>query len=112
VLLRALVEVRVPLVPAVDALARLELGGVPIVTILSQPTGLPALFVRKRAKDHDTCRLAGGGEVSGRRLVIVEDVVSTGGPIIEATRELRKRGAESGAALCVIDRENGGPSNL
>ena len=65
-LLRAVVERLVPLVPAeVDALTGLELGGIPIVTMLSQLTGLPAVFVRKKAKDYGTCRLAEGGEVAG-----------------------------------------------
>ena len=50
--------------PDADALAGLELGGIPLVTILSQLSGLPALFVRKRAKEHGTCRLA-EGEVAG-----------------------------------------------
>lgn len=112
-LLRAVAEALVPLVPgSVDALAGLELGGIPIVTMLSQHTGLPALFVRKAAKEYGTRRLAEGGEVRGRRLVIVEDVVSTGGAIIDATRELRARGAEIATVLCVIDRETGGPANL
>ena len=112
-LLRAVAEALVPLVPgSVDALAGLELGGIPIVTMLSQHTGLPALFVRKAAKEYGTCRLAEGGEVRGRRLVIVEDVVSTGGAIIDATRELRARGAQIATVLCVIDRETGGAENL
>ena len=112
-LLRAVVERLVPLVPAeVDALTGLELGGIPIVTMLSRLTGLPAVFVRKKAKDYGTCRLAEGGEVVGRRLVIVEDVVSAGGAIIDATRELRQRGAVIGIVLCVIDRESVGSSNL
>ena len=88
VLLRAVVERLVPLVPAeVDALAGLELGGIPIVTMLSQLIGLSDVFVRKKAKGYGTCRLAEGGEVARRRLVIVEDVVSTGGAIIDATRD-------------------------
>ena len=87
-LLRAVVERLVPLVPAeVDALAGLELGGIPIVTMLSQLIGLSDVFVRKKAKGYGTCRLAEGGEVARRRLVIVEDVVSTGGAIIDATRD-------------------------
>jgi orotate phosphoribosyltransferase len=73
---------------------------------------LPVLFVRKVAKDYGTCRLAEGGDVSGRRLVIVEDVVSSGGAILDATRELRDRGAEIHDVLCVIDRETGGTANL
>jgi orotate phosphoribosyltransferase len=45
----------------VEALAGLQLGGVPLATALSLRTGLPALFVRKRAKSYGTCRLADGG---------------------------------------------------
>ena len=60
VLLRTIAEALAPLVPhGVDALAGLELGGVPIATMLSQVTGIPARFVRKEAKTYGTCRLAG-----------------------------------------------------
>src|SRR5688572_17864110 len=64
-----------PLIPQdVEALAGLELGGIPLVTLLAQVTGLPALFVRKSSKDYGTCRLVEGGAVAHRRLVIIEDV--------------------------------------
>lgn len=112
-LLRDIAQALRPLMPAeVDALAGLELGGVPIATILAQLTDLPVLFVRKQAKDYGTRRLAEGGEVAGRRLVIIEDVVSTGGAILDATNELRDLGAEINDVLCVIDRETGGSENL
>ena len=105
VLLRAVAEALVPLVPAgTDALAGLELGGIPLATMLSQLTGLPALFVRKEAKTYGTCRLAEGGELSGRRLTIVEDVVSSGGQVILSTSDLRDRGATVEHAVIVIDR--------
>ena len=108
-LLRDITLAMAPLVPAgVDALAGLELGGIPIVTMLSQVTGLPALFVRKKAKDYGTCRLAEGGDVAGRRLVVVEDVVTTGGQVLLSCGELRELGATVETVLCVIDREAGG----
>ena len=96
----------------VDALAGLEMGGIPLATTLSWVTGLPALFVRKVAKEYGTCNLVEGREVSGLRLAIVEDVVTSGGQIIESCRELRKLGAEIIGVICVIDRESGGPENL
>lgn len=65
--------------PEVDALAGLELGGIPLVTILSQISGRPARFVRKAAKSYGTCQLAEGGDIAGYRLVLVEDVVTSGG---------------------------------
>jgi orotate phosphoribosyltransferase len=113
VLLRAIGEVLVPLLPpGTDALAGLELGGVPLATMLSQLTGLPALFVRKEAKTYGTCRLAEGGDLEGRRLTVVEDVVTSGGQVVASSGDLRDRGAVVDHAVCVIDRESGGPENL
>ena len=80
ILLREIAQAMSELIPpGVDALAGLEMGGIPIVTVLSQVTAVPALFVRKVAKEYGTCKLAEGGEVAGRRLVIIEDVVTIPG---------------------------------
>ena len=112
-LLHAIAEALAPLVPKnTDALAGLELGGVPLATMLSQVTGLPARFVRKQAKDYGTCRLAEGGDVDGQRLTVVEDVVTSGGQVVASCGDLRDRGAVVDVALCVIDRESGGPEAL
>jgi orotate phosphoribosyltransferase len=102
-----------PLVPTdTEALAGLELGGVPIATMLSQVTGIPAYFVRKEAKTYGTCQLAEGGAIDGKRLTIVEDVVTSGGQVVISCGDLRARGARVDTALCVIDRESGGPQAL
>jgi orotate phosphoribosyltransferase len=98
--------------PDVDAVAGLELGGVPLATIVSQLTGLPARFVRKQAKTYGTCRLAEGGEIAGLRLGVIEDVVTSGGQIIESVSALREHGATVSTVVCVIDREAGGTANL
>jgi orotate phosphoribosyltransferase len=112
-LLRAIGEALVPLLPTrTEALAGLELGGVPLATMLSQLTGLPALFVRKEAKTYGTCRLAEGGDLDGRRLTVVEDVVTSGGQVVTSCGDLRDRGALVDHAVCVIDREAGGAKNL
>ena len=112
-LLLAIAEALAPMVPAdVDGLAGLELGGVPIATMLSQVTGIPARFVRKQAKDYGTCRLAEGGEIAGQRLFIVEDVITSGGAVVDAVHELRAAGAVVERGVCVIDRESGGLANL
>ncbi len=108
-LLDAIAEAMVPLVPAeTEVLAGLEMGGIPVVTALSRHTGLPCAFVRKKAKTYGTCRLAEGAEVAGRRVLIVEDVVTMGGQIVLSTNELRTLGAHITHALCVIDRQQGG----
>ena len=69
----------------VDLLGGLEMGGIPIVTALSARTGLPALFVRKKAKEYGTCKLAEGPDVAGRRVTLIEDVITTGGAVRDAT---------------------------
>jgi len=112
-LLRELCEAMAPSVPAgIDALAGLELGGVPIATMLSQVTGLPTRFVRKEAKSYGTAKLAEGGELQGQRLCVVEDVVTSGGQVVMSCNDLRAAGAEIVRVLCVIDREAGGMENL
>jgi orotate phosphoribosyltransferase len=112
-LLGALTRALTPLVPpGTEALAGLELGGVPLATALSAQTGLPALFVRKQAKTYGTCRLAEGGDVEGRRLLVVEDVVTSGGQVVTSCGDLRRLGAEVSTALCVIDRQSGGAEAL
>lgn len=95
-----------------EVLAGLELGGVPLAVMLGQLTGLPVVFVRKQAKPYGTMRLAEGGEIAGRRLLVVEDVVTSGGQVVASTRDLRERGAIVDSAVCVIDREAGGPEAL
>lgn len=113
VLLRDIVVELAPLVPAgTEVLAGLEMGGIPIVTMLSQVTGLPAAYVRKQPKDYGTRRYAEGADLAGRRFVLVEDVVSSGGAIIDAMAMLKSDGLVPDAALCVIDRCTGGREAL
>lgn len=95
-----------------DQLAGLEMGGIPIATAISLQTGIPALFVRKEAKTYGTCKLAEGGDIKGATLVIIEDVVTSGGAVIDAVTELRNRGATVNHVCCVIDRESTGRGNL
>jgi orotate phosphoribosyltransferase len=56
--------------------------------------------------------LAEGGDVAGRRLLVVEDVVTSGGQVVESCLALRELGALVEQAVCVIDREAGGPEAL
>jgi orotate phosphoribosyltransferase len=95
-----------------QALAGLEMGGIPIATLLSQHTGLPTRFVRKAAKDYGTCKIAEGGSLKGVKLCLVEDVVTSGGAVLDAAEALRSAGAELLGVVCVIDREATGRDNL
>lgn len=104
-LLRRVAEAMVPLLPAdTQVLGGLELGGVPIATMISSLTGLPAVFVRKEAKTYGTCKLAEGGDFSGRTVTVIEDIVTTGGAARNAAVALRELGATVHTVVCAIDR--------
>jgi orotate phosphoribosyltransferase len=112
-LLRRVAEAMVGLLPDdTDLLGGLELGGVPIATMVSSLTGRPALFVRKKAKEYGTCKLAEGPDVAGRRVTLIEDVITTGGAVRDATRALREAGATVEVVVCAIDRSPAGENPL
>ncbi len=98
--------------PRTEILAGLEMGGIPIATMVSHYSNIPCLFVRKVAKQHGTSKLAEGQDFSGKQVTIVEDIVSSGGQIILSAKDLRDLGAEVTHALCVIDRQSGGKEKL
>ncbi|KQY64785.1 orotate phosphoribosyltransferase [Nocardioides sp. Root151] len=113
VLLGRVADQMVDLVPeGTELLGGLELGGIPIVTALSMRMNLPALFVRKKAKEYGTCKLAEGPDVEGRRITIIEDVITTGGAVRDATNALRAAGAVVEVVVCAIDRSPEGVNPL
>jgi orotate phosphoribosyltransferase len=95
-----------------ELLGGLELGGIPIATMVSSLTGHPALFVRKQAKTYGTCKLAEGPDVAGQRVTLIEDVITTGGAVRDATRALREAGAVVEVVVCAIDRSPEGENPL
>lgn len=112
-LLKAIAEQMATMIPdGTEMLAGLEMGGLAIATALSMHTGIPVVFVRKKAKDYGTCKLAEGPDVSGKRLLIVEDVITSGGQVIISGNDLRQLGAITDHVVCVIDREQGGREKL
>jgi orotate phosphoribosyltransferase len=104
-LLKAIIKKMKLLIPKkTELLAGLEMGGIPLVTALSIETGMESAFVRKTAKEYGTCKIAEGGEISGKKICVIEDVVTTGGQIIKSVQELRNRGGIVENVLCVIQR--------
>jgi orotate phosphoribosyltransferase len=93
----------------VQRLAGPVLGAVPLVTAVSLHTGLPSLIVRvDKPKDYGTSKKIEGLLQAGERVMLVEDVVTTGGAALAAVEVLREAGAEVLGALVVVDREEGG----
>ncbi|HUI97672.1 MAG TPA: orotate phosphoribosyltransferase [Xanthobacteraceae bacterium] len=100
----------------IDYIGGLEMGAVPIagaVAQLSHMLGVPvhAFFVRKHPKDHGARLsiegLMPGEALAGKRVVIVEDVTTTGGSAIKAVDAVRAAGAEIAFVLTLVDREEG-----
>ncbi|WP_039574395.1 orotate phosphoribosyltransferase [Sphingopyxis fribergensis] len=109
-LLKRVAKKMVPLLPhRADVLAGLELGGVPIATAISLDTGMPAAFVRKKAKNYGTCLAVEGADVASKRVVLIEDVITTGGAIVEAVKLVEAAGGNVVGIVCAIWRGDGAP---
>ncbi len=83
-------------------IAGVEAAGIPHSSALAFSVGLPSVFVRKEAKGHGRGRRIEGGDVSGRRTILVEDMVTTGGSSLSAVAALREAGAEIADCLAII----------
>ncbi len=84
-----------------------ELGAVPLATAVSLSTGHPSVLVRGAAKSYGTERRFEGLLHPGENVVLIEDVVTTGGQAIESAQALRDSGANVLQVLVVVDREEG-----
>ncbi len=105
--------------PRLSAVAGVELGGCPLasaVALRSFQRGAPidAIYVRKDAKDHGSKRdLEGNVHLPEKaRVVLVEDVITTGGSTLKATEKLRSAGYEVVGVVALVDRKEGGRENL
>jgi orotate phosphoribosyltransferase len=93
-------------------LAGPALGGVPLATAVALETGLPFVIVRPQAKDHGTARTIEGRLDRGDRVVVIEDVVTTGAQAVRAARALDAAGAQVLLILAVVDRHEGGREGI
>jgi orotate phosphoribosyltransferase len=105
---RIATELAALLPPHVQRLAGPVLGAVPLVTAVSLQSGLPSVLVRTDAKDYGTAKKVEGALQPDDRVVLLEDIVTTGGAGLMAVEALKAAGAEVIGALCVVDREEGG----
>jgi len=96
----------------VDAVGGLTLGADPIANALvhtaaSRGQQLDAFVVRKQAKTHGMQRRIEGPEITGRRVVVLEDTSTTGGSPIAAVEAAREAGAHVAAVAVIVDRDTG-----
>lgn len=90
-----------------ELLAGPELGAIPLVTAVGLKTGIPFLMVRKKAKEYGTKKVVEGLFEKGQKVVLIEDVLTTGTQAVAAAESLRELGLTVMKIVCVIDREEG-----
>ena len=95
----------------VEAIGGVAVGGIPLATAVSLASGLPLVIVRKSLKDYGT-RGRFIGDIEGRSLLMVEDVTTTGGSVIDAIKSLRGEGADVDIVITVGDRHEGARNGL
>jgi orotate phosphoribosyltransferase len=93
-------------------LAAPELGAVVLAAAASLASGLPFLIVRGEAKTYGTANKIEGVYEAGECVCVVEDVVTSGGALLESVEALRDAGLVVHTAICVVDREEGGVDAL
>jgi orotate phosphoribosyltransferase len=93
-------------------LAGAELGGIPLVTAASLASGLPSVFIRNQKKDYGTAKQLEGSLGPDDRVVIVEDVATTGGQVLEAAKVIEASGAKVISIIATIDRLEGARQNI
>jgi len=98
--------------PEADRLAAPVLGGVVLAASAALVSGLPFLMIRDAAKEYGTANRIEGAFEPGERVCLVEDIVTSGGALLEAVTAVREAGLVVGTAVCVVDREEGGADAL
>lgn len=85
-----------------DVLAGVAVGGVPHSSALGYALNKPSIFIRKEPKDHGKGQRVEGGDVEGRRVLLVEDLVTTGGSSLSGIEALRDSGAIIGDLIAIV----------
>jgi len=96
----------------VDAVAGVELGGVPLATAVSLYTKLPLIIIRKSSKGYGTGGKIVGELKEGMTVVLIEDVTTTGGSVMDAIKEIRQHNGIVTHVITVVDRCEGAYENL
>ncbi len=99
-------------VGAADRLAGMELGAVPLVVAVALRTGHDYAVLRKGAREHGTRQPFEGDIPKGARVLLIEDVSTTGGSTLRSVEIVRAAGGVVDRALVVVDRESGAAEHL
>lgn len=88
-----------------DLVAGIAVGGIPYSAVLGYKMQKPSIFIRKEAKGHGKGKRIEGGDVAGKKILLVEDLVSTGGSSLSGVEALREEGATIDDCLVIVSYE-------
>jgi orotate phosphoribosyltransferase len=112
VVLKKIAEALAEYINDYDVIAGMELGAVPIIVALSLETGIPYVIVRKEKREHGTSKRIEGLDVKGKKVLIIEDVTTSGGSVVKTIQILRENQALVNDVVVVVDRESGAEEKL
>jgi len=98
--------------PRTTRIAGAELGGVPLAAAASMAAGKPFVIVRNAKKDYGTSKPFEGKLERGDVVLLVEDIATTGGQVLEAAKVIREAGASVEKIVAVVDRGEGAAENI
>jgi orotate phosphoribosyltransferase len=112
-ILRAIGPLFAKLIPEeTTLLAGAELGGIPLVTSASMASDLPCIFIRNQKKEYGTAKQLEGTLQPEDRVVIIEDIATTGGQVLEAAETITSIGATVVSIIAAVDRCEGARKNI
>jgi orotate phosphoribosyltransferase len=95
-----------------DLIAGMELGAIPLLVALSLETNLPFVIVRKEKRTHGTGKQLEGPPVNQKKVLIIEDVTTSGGSVVKTIQYLRESHALVNEVITVVDRQSGALEKL
>ena len=111
-ILKKIAEAMAEYTEGYDLLAGMELGAVPLVVALSLETNIPYVIIRKEKREHGTSKQIEGVEVKGKKVLVIEDVTTSGGSVIKTIKIIRENQGLVDEVLVVVDRESGAEEKL
>jgi orotate phosphoribosyltransferase len=96
----------------VDKILGVPTAGVPFATMVSQKLALPLIYYRKARKEHGVRKKIEGSVERNDRVLVVDDLITTGESVIEAAEAVREQGAIANELVVLLDREQGGSLRL
>lgn len=95
-----------------DRIAGAELGGVPLAAVTAMAAGKPYVIIRNAKKDYGTQKMFEGVMNSGETILLLEDVVTSGGQVLEAAKTIADAGCTVERIVAVLDRQEGGRERI